>query len=570
MEFNSTTNNSDKKLRYLIYARKSTEAEDRQVASIEAQVDELEKIAAEKELEVVGKPFCESKSAKAPGRPIFNAMIQKIENGEADGILCWKLDRLARNPVDAGTICWRLQQSIAKHIQTCGRGYLPSDNVMMMSVEFGMANQFVRDLSMNVKRGLRKKLNDGWAIGAVPMGYVNFQDPDTGEHTVKKDPDRFHLIRKMWDLMIGGHYTPAMILKIANNEWGFRTKKHRRSGNKPIACSAIYRLFNNPFYYGVIESPKGSGILYRGSHEPMITKAEFDRVQTLLGKKALHPASHVKEFAFTGLMRCGECGCSVTAEDKRQVICTNCKHKFSYINKTTCPKCQTDISEMKNPTLLHYVYYHCTKRKNPNCTQGSIKLGELEKQISSFLSTIQINQKYLDWALKYLKEMRKDDNIAQEALIKSHQQRYNDCVAKLERLMDLRLEGEILDTEYKAKKEALLRDKERYQELLRDSDETQNKGLEKAEALLTFSQKAVKEFANGDLRKKREIFGTLGSNLLLKDGIINIQAYEPFSILQEALIKIPEASEMFEPKKQPVNTTKNHLIKDKMTSWQGR
>ena len=127
------------KIKYFLYVRKSSEAEDRQVASIESQVDELQKLAQEQNFHVV-KIFRESKSAKAPGRPIYNEMMARIKHGEAKGILCWKLDRLARNPIDGGEVAWVLQNNVIEHIQTYGRGYLPTDNVLMMSVEFGVAN----------------------------------------------------------------------------------------------------------------------------------------------------------------------------------------------------------------------------------------------------------------------------------------------------------------------------------------------------------------------------------------------------------------------------------------------
>src|SRR3989344_3850485 len=143
------------KIKYYLYARKSSEAEDRQVASIDAQISELKKLAKESGLQIV-KVFSEAKSAKQPGRPVFNEMLQLIKSGDAKGVVCWKLDRLARNPVDGGQISWMLQRAEIQHVQTYERSYYPSDNVLMMAVELGMANQFVRDLSINVKRGLRK------------------------------------------------------------------------------------------------------------------------------------------------------------------------------------------------------------------------------------------------------------------------------------------------------------------------------------------------------------------------------------------------------------------------------
>ena len=141
---------------YFLYARKSTDVEDKQVLSIEAQLNELRSLAKRDGLEITAE-FIEKRTAKMPGRPIFNEMAQRIQAGEAQGIICWKIDRLARNPVDGGQISWLLQQGVIQHIRTHDRSYLPGDNVLMMSVEFGMANQYIRDLSANTKRGLDRK-----------------------------------------------------------------------------------------------------------------------------------------------------------------------------------------------------------------------------------------------------------------------------------------------------------------------------------------------------------------------------------------------------------------------------
>ena len=158
-------------IKYFIYCRKSSEAEDRQVLSIESQENELKGLAKKSNLTVL-KVLKEAQSAKAPGRPVFNQMLQEIQQGKAQGIVCWKLDRLARNPIDGGQILWFLQQGIIKHIKTFDRDYFPSDNVLMMSVEFGMANQFILDLSQNTKRGLRAKVEKGWLPGVSPPGYI--------------------------------------------------------------------------------------------------------------------------------------------------------------------------------------------------------------------------------------------------------------------------------------------------------------------------------------------------------------------------------------------------------------
>src|SRR3989344_6237731 len=133
---------------YFLYARKSTDIDDKQVLSIESQLSELRTLAKREGLEIVAE-FTEKRTAKFPGRPIFNDMMNRIQTGEAQGIICWKLDRLARNPVDDGLVSWLLQQATIERIATPERSYYPADNVLLMSVEFGMAHQYIRDLAVN-------------------------------------------------------------------------------------------------------------------------------------------------------------------------------------------------------------------------------------------------------------------------------------------------------------------------------------------------------------------------------------------------------------------------------------
>src|SRR3972149_5555103 len=139
-------------MQYFRYARKSTDVEDKQILSIEAQLAELRALAKHEQLNVV-EVFVEKQSAKKPGRPVFNEMVTRIQKGDAQGIVCWKIDRLARNPVDGGQIQWLLQNNVIRHIQTHDRSHYPNDNVLMMSVELGMANEYIRQLRAHTPRG---------------------------------------------------------------------------------------------------------------------------------------------------------------------------------------------------------------------------------------------------------------------------------------------------------------------------------------------------------------------------------------------------------------------------------
>jgi site-specific DNA recombinase len=538
--------------RYIIYCRKSSEAEDRQVLSIESQMNELKRLAERLNLQVVGV-LMESKSAKSPGRPIFNEMLKTIERRKADGIICWKLDRLARNPIDGGQIIWLVQKGVIKHIQAFDRSYYPEDNVLLMNVEFGMANQFILDLSKNVKRGLKTKVEKGWIPFTAPLGYLNDSSKDKGKKEIMKDPERFDLVKRMWEMMISGKYTPPKILKTAIDEWGLRNPK-----GENISRSTIYYIFTNPFYYGWFEYPRGSGNWYQGSHEPMVTAEGYERVQMLLGSKG-NPRIKKRSFAYTGLIRCGECGAMITAEEKNQIICSTCKYKFSSNNRHECPKCKTQIENMESPVVLHYVYYHCTKRKDPNCSQKTIEAKNLEPQIEKYLSEINILEEFKEWAMKYLKNENDKEILSRETIIISQRKAYDTCLKKIDNLLQLKIspmnaDGSLLsDEEYAKRKSELILEKAHLQEFLNDTDKRVERWLETAERTFDFACHAKHWFANGNPQTKATILRTLGSNLILKDRKLVVELKTPLMAIKHVVKGVPQVRGMFEPAKFGLN-----------------
>lgn len=522
-----------KTLKYFIYARKSSEGDERQALSIPSQKDEALKLFGN--LEVV-EVIEEKHSAFTPhNRPAFTSMIQRIRDGEAQGIIAWHPDRLSRNEVDAAILTYMLRTGELLDLKFGSYSFDNSpEGIMMLQFALSQSQYSSAKLSKDVKRGLEKKRGMGWQPGVAPSGYRNTPDLEKGTRVLLEDPERFRLVRRMWDLMLTGLYSPERIVNTANNDWGYTTPPKKRSGGKPMARSSIYALFTNPFYYGMFESPRGSGEWHKGSHKPMVTEEEFDRVQTLLGRKG-RPRAKVRESAFTGLITCGECGCAITADPKNQLICSECKHKFSYENKSACPKCGIETEKMKNPTILHYVYYHCTKKRG-FCSQKGLEVKVLEEQINSFLETVEIDQRYVEWAVKHLKKSHALESSSRETITSNQQNAYNLACKKLDQLLELRMNDEVSEEEYKEKKSELMKEKERLQELLKATDARQESWLELTEKTFAFARYARYWFTKGDLKKKREIFSVLGSNMKLKDKRILIQAEKPFSIIKEGLV----------------------------------
>jgi site-specific DNA recombinase len=479
------------KIKYFVYVRKSSESEDRQVQSLDDQKDCILKLATQEKLSIVEVLPPESKSAKSPyNRPVFEDMLERIENGEANGILCWEFNRLSRNSVDSGKLQWMLQQGTIQSIQTISREYKPDDNALLLSVESGSANQFILDLKKGVRRGLNSKLEKGDAPISAPLGYLNSKIENRGENFIKVDPERFDVIRKMWDLMLTGNYTPPKILEIVNEEWGLRTRKTKHKGGKELSRSTIYRIFTDPFYAGLF---KYRGQIYQGNHQAMITLDEFDRVQLLMGREG-KPRPKVHEFPFTGVIQCGECGSAITAIEKTKLI------------KRT--------GEIKT-----FIYYYCTRRKNGIvCTQrASLSDDEISKQIEQEIMKISILPDFKDWALEILNE-NNDSEIEQRTKIyETQRQGLIDTQKELDSLTKMRYRELIDDATFIKERDELKSKLTKLKASVKETESRADMWLELTEKTFVFALYAHNSFLHGDIQTRREILMTLGQNYTLKD-----------------------------------------------------
>ena len=561
-------------LKYFLYARKSSEGEDQQVASIDSQITELQALATRDHLEVVAV-LAEAQSAKAPGRPVFNQMLARIGRGEAAGILCWKLDRLARNPVDGGNVSWMLQQGLLQRLQTHERAYCPADNVLMMSVEFGMANQFVRDLSQNVKRGLRSKVEHGWYPGVAKPGYLNDPQGTKGGRTVHPDPQRFPLLQRAFQLVVSGQCTPPQVLERLNREWGYQTPQHRKLGGRPLARASLYRILTDPFYYGLFEFPKGSGNWFQGKHPPMITEEAFWRVQQLLGR-AGRPRPQRHTFAYTGLMQCGQCRGAITAERKDQVICPKCKVKFSTRNRTACPKCTTPIAAMRHPTHLHYVYYHCTRRKKTPCTQGAVEVHQLEAQIVALLDTLTLSEPVKNWCVGKIAREGQRATQLHAPVRQSLQQARENVKKRLDNLLKLKISpqndtGELLsDEEFAAQRSTLTQEAHRLEQQLTTMDTRPGQWQDTAVRTFNFACYARAHFEKGTPETRRAILSALGSNLILQDRKLRVSWHKHLALMQKMHTGTEAPKGPFEPEISGLPKAKNRALNPVFSTWCGK
>ncbi len=522
-------------IRYVIYARRSIEKSDKEekIVSIESQIKETRELAVSQNLNVV-KIFQEAKSAKEPyKREEFAKMVEMIQKGKADGILCWKMDRLARNAIDEGAIKYLLQTGTVKNVKSTDRDWYPDDNVLLASVEFGVATQYSRDLSKHIKRGLRARLESGFRPSIAPIGYRNSKYHEKGKEEILVDEERFPLVRKLFDLMLTGAYSPFELTTVANDKLGLTNRYTYNS--KRVSKSNLYRILTNSFYYGMFEFPVGSGEWYQGKHKPMISKEEYDKIQALLGRGD-RPRPKTHDFAFTGLIRCGECGACITAEEK-----------FKY---------------QQNGNVHRYVYYHGTKRIDANCTQKAIREEILEKEILDALQRIEIPKLFHEWAVETLKEMHEEEKSGRKSIINAKRTEYDAVISKLDKLLEIRMANEITPADYQRKKLELEQQKIGLSSFLNDIDQRISNWLKEVEVSLDFAEKARQEFEKGNPKKKKEIFGALGYNHILKDKKLNVSTQKSLLCIEKASNLAKTISDRLEP---PKSVAEQRQIKQEYT-----
>ncbi len=530
----------EKKLKLFLYARRSSdESSDKQLQSIDDQVNYLKALADKNNFKIVDI-FTESKSAKKPfARPVFEGMIERIQAGEADGILCWHLNRLFRNPLDQGTVAWMLQTGVIQTIQTHDRAYIPQDNVLLFNVEGAMANQFIRDLAVTSRRGMVSKAEKGWLPSRAPMGYVN----DLLTNEIYPDEALWEMVRKMWDMLLSGNYTMSQIQSIANNEWGFRTPKTKRVGGKPIGLSSLYRIFTNQFYTGIFE---WSGSLYSGKHKPMILIEEYDKAQLILGREG-KPRQQVHDSSFTGLVTCGECGSMCTCTVKQKIV-------------------------KKTGELKTYTYYNCTRKKKGEsgkntCTQKPLTLGEFEKQVDIELERYAILPKFQEWAIEILNR-KNDQEIRERTDIYLQQQKtYNATQKQLDTLTQMRCRDLIDDEQFIKERDVLKLSLVKLKLILNSTESRAETWLELTEKTFNFARYARKAFLFGSIHEKREIFSALGQNFILKDKKVLITANDWFAPIEKAYPGLAAEFNRLELSKHLSKSTYNEEIASLILTW---
>ena len=456
-------------MKYILYARKSTEEEDRQVLSIEGQLVELQEYAAKEKLEIVAS-LCEAKTAKEPGRIKFAEMLLLLEKGKADGIISWHPDRLARNSVDGGKIIHFVDRGLIRSLKFPTFWFEATpQGLFMLNIAFGQSKYFVDNLRENVKRGLRQKIRNGVWPGWAPVGYLN--NPKT--RGVDIDPDKSPKVRKVFELYATGSYP---LHSLAN--WCVKDNLKGNKNNK-ISISSLQKILQNIFYIGLM---KFKGEVFEGTHEPLISKKLFDKCQEVMAKRGKKKDIRKHYFVFLGLLKCASCGCAITAEIQKG----------------------------------HH-YYHCTKKKGPCQEKHFLREEALTEQIKSFLQKVSLSSQDTE---KVLVELQKDKERAKEeakTTIQNLKTKLTETEAKLEKLLDAYL-GEVISAEdYKARKANLVTQKVELGDKIRDFEQKGLSWLEPAREFVLSLNQAAKLIETENKEEMTTFLKNIGSNHILRN-----------------------------------------------------
>lgn len=348
-------------LKYCLYARKSSEEDERQAMSIDSQINEMLQLAESKGL-YIADIRREAHSAKASSmRPVFNELLKDVAGGQFNAILTWAPDRLSRNAGDLGSVVDLMDQGHLKEIRTHGQTFTNSPNEKFLLMILGSQAKLENDhRGVNVKRGLRAKAGTGWRPGMPPLGYNIMKAIGPNDKKIVIDPERAEIIQEMFKKVGFYGYSGRMVYTWLKDETTFTTR-----GGKLLALSGIYKILRNPFFYGRFEYPTGSGNWYDGKHDPLVSKDLFDATQEQLESPHKNRAKWgSKGFHFTQLMTCGSCGSGITAEEK--------------------------FKQLKGGGRNRYVYYRCSKKKNFSCNEKYLREEELVKQLLNIFDTIDL------------------------------------------------------------------------------------------------------------------------------------------------------------------------------------
>jgi site-specific DNA recombinase len=480
----------------VLYARVSSEEQEKEGYSIPAQTKFLHEYAAEKGSEVL-REFIDVETAKQPGRANFIAMIKFFENEarkplqeRCRTLFVEKTDRLYRNLRDYVTIDeLGIDIHFVKENTIISPGSHSSEK-FMHGIKVLMAKNYVDNLSEETIKGMREKAEQGiWPLRA-PIGYRNVTRED-GKKLIEPDPETAPLVAKLFEWYATGNYSLDEVALKAKDA-GLSMPKSKR----PLTKQKLHRIFGVRLYYGEFA---WKGRIYQGSHQPLVSRELWDTVQAMLHHRAktkIRKAKH--RFAFSGLLQCGHCGCALVGEIKKG----------------------------------RYVYYRCSGFKG-KCDEPYVREEVLEEKFADVVRGLTFDEDVLGWVSKALRESHLDERQFHADAINKLQGDYNRLQVRIEQMYVDKLDGRIND-EFFGRKSSEWRAEQR--QVLQAMEQHQNANqsyFEEGAGLLELASRAAELFERQPAGEKRRLLNFVLSNSTWGNRELTPVFRQPFDLVAD-------------------------------------
>ena len=471
----------------VLYARVSSKEQEQEGFSIPAQLKLLREYAVRTGFQIV-REFVDVETAKNPGREQFGNMLKFLQGSSEVGvILVEKTDRLYRNFRDL-VYLEEIGASIhlVKENRVVGKDSRSSEK-FQHGIMVLLAKHYIDNLSEETKKGMQEKAEQGHYPSFAPLGYRN----NLLTHTIEPDPERAPMIRRAFEIYATGACSLSVLRKTLIAEG----LGYRKSG-KAICKGTLAHLLKSPIYYGNFV---WNGKRYRGKHEPLVSRELFDSVQ-----RAIHRTGKQKMtkrgFPYTGLLICGHCGCTITAEIKKS----------------------------------RYVYYHCTKSKG-NCPGIYLRQEDIERELTDLLKLIKIPETTVGWIKDALRLSHAQERIFHADALESLNARHKKLQNLLDQAYQDKLEGIITAEYWRTKSADWQAEQETILSRMRNHHAANKDYFDHGAKILELAERAHYLFVRQNADEKRKLLNIVLSNCTLTGGTLSPTWNLPFNLIAQGV-----------------------------------
>lgn len=437
-------------------------------ASLEAQKDAITGFASQNNIEITTW-FEERETAAKTGRPIFDAMMASLREGEAKGLVMHKIDRSSRNYADWARLDDVSRLGIKIYFAADSLDFDSRGGRLLADIQMALAADYSRNLSLEVKKGLYGRLKKGIYPYRAPLGYQ-----DTGGGNLKVvDPIKGPLVRTLFELYCSGEYS------ITSLTAEMQRRGLKGYGDRPVVRRNVDAILKNPYYCGKM---KGGGKLYDGKHEPLITTAQFRRIAEVKASRVQKKVTK-HQLLFQRLLQCGKCQRMLTGEIQKA-----------------------------------HTYYRC---HNKDCQQRSAREDHVEEQLRRAFKRIEIKKKDQNVISSRIQAWLVNDGRrdAEQSL----QLRLAETKARQDRLTDLLVEGSIDKTDYDVRKQNYDFELKQLREDLAVIEQ-QKAIVSDIEELIDLATNLSRLYSKTPSTKKRAMIKNCFKSVLVVDGVLVVSA----------------------------------------------